>query len=63
MKNNKDFFFCYNKNVSRFLKTKGIYHITVAQDPRTKKIFSLFQIDQEGKLQQALDEYKAQTKK
>lgn len=54
--NNKDYFFCYNKRVSDFLKTKGIYHITVAQDPKTKKIFSLFEITHN--LQRALDEYK-----
>lgn len=53
---NKNYFFCYNKRVSDFLKTKGIYHITVAQDPKTKKIFSLFEITTD--LQQALNEYK-----
>lgn len=51
----KNYFFCYNKRVSDFLKTKEIYHITVAQDPKTKKIFSLFEIT--DKFQKALKEY------
>lgn len=52
----KNYFFCYNKKVSDFLKTKEIYHITVAQDPKTKKIFSLFEIT--PSFQVALNEYK-----
>lgn len=49
--------FVYNKRVSDFLKTKGIYYITVARDVKTNKIFSLFEVTPE--LQQALDEYKS----
>ncbi|WP_163258638.1 hypothetical protein [Heyndrickxia shackletonii] len=56
----KNYFFCYNKRVSDFLKSKEIHHITVAQDPKTKKIFSLFEINEP--LKKALDEYKTQTK-
>lgn len=56
----KNYFFCYNKRVSDFLKTKEIHHITVAQDPKTKKIFSLFEINDSFK--KALDEYKALSK-
>ncbi|WP_162837351.1 hypothetical protein [Neobacillus vireti] len=52
------YFFCYNKAVSDFLKSKDIQLITVAQDVKTKKLFSLYHIDEEGKLQKALDEYK-----
>lgn len=55
----KNYFFCYNKTVSDFMRTKGIHHITVAMDVKTKKIFSLFEITNE--FQQALDEYKAQS--
>lgn len=53
----KDFFFVYNKNVSDFLRVKGFEVITIAQDLKTKKVFSLYQITPE--LQQALEEYKA----
>ncbi len=53
---NKDYFFCYNKKVSDWMKTKNIRHITVAQDPKTKKIFSLFEINESFK--KALEEYK-----
>ncbi len=53
---NKDYFFCYTKKVSDYLKEKGFEHITVAQDPKTKKIFSLFKINEE--LQKALKAYK-----
>lgn len=56
----KNYFFCYNKKVSDFLKNKDIHHITVAQDMKTKKIFSLFEITNE--FQQALEEYKNQSK-
>ncbi|MBB6445625.1 DUF5659 domain-containing protein [Bacillus benzoevorans] len=56
----KNYFFCYNKKVSDFLKTKGIYYITVAQDVKTLKIFSLFEIT--PSFQQALEEYKNQSK-
>lgn len=51
------YFFCYNKSVSDFLKSKDIQLITIAQDLKTKKVFSLYQIDET--LQAALDEYKA----
>jgi hypothetical protein len=50
------YFFCYNTKVAQFLKSKGIYFITVAQDLNTKKIFSLYEIN--DNLQQALMEYK-----
>ncbi|MBU9720549.1 MULTISPECIES: hypothetical protein [Bacillaceae] len=52
-------FFCYNKNLCLFLKEdKGIYSITTAIHPTTKKMFTLFAKSEE--LQKALDEYKAQ---
>lgn len=55
-KTNREYFFCYNQRVSSFLKSKGIYFITVAQDLKTEKVFSLYFID--SQLQEALDEYK-----
>ncbi|MGG1690583.1 DUF5659 domain-containing protein [Heyndrickxia ginsengihumi] len=51
-----NYFFCYTKRVSDFLKQNGFKPITVAQDPKTKKIFSLYAINEQ--LQRALDEYK-----
>ncbi|MFV2046877.1 hypothetical protein CJ195_21855 [Bacillus sp. UMB0899] len=58
--NNKNFFFCYNKAVSDFLKDKGVQFITVAIEPKSQKMFSLYQVD--DNLQQALNEYKQQNK-
>ncbi|WEZ10160.1 hypothetical protein P5663_10125 [Priestia flexa] len=57
MYKNKNYFFCYNKKVSDFLTYKGIRFITVAQDVKTGKLFSLYEINE--CLQAALDEYKA----
>lgn len=50
-----DFFYCYNKNVSDFLRTKGVRFITVAKDLKTQKVFSLYVINKE--FQAALNEY------
>ncbi|MEC1720603.1 hypothetical protein [Schinkia azotoformans] len=52
----KNYFFCYNKKLSDFLTTKGIQFITVAKEPKSGKLFSLYFID--TKLQQAIEEYK-----
>lgn len=52
----REYFFCYNQNVSSFLKSEGVYFITVAKDLKTGKVFSLYYIDE--KLQKALDEYR-----
>lgn len=49
-------FFCYNKTLSRFLKDSGIFSLTTAIHPTTKKMFTLFAKSED--LQQALDEYK-----
>lgn len=54
--NMKNYFFCYNKKLSDFLTTKGIQFITVAKEPKSGKLFSLYFID--TKLQQAIEEYK-----
>jgi hypothetical protein len=52
-----DFFFCYDKKLADFIRyKKGIDFITVAQNPKTKKVFALFPITKE--LQKAIDEYK-----
>jgi hypothetical protein len=42
----RDFFFCYNKALFKYLHDKNnIDYITIAINPHTKKTFSLFQID------------------
>lgn len=53
---NKDYFFCYSHQLSKFLQSKKIGYITIAKDIYTDKIFSLYPKNQE--LQLALDEYK-----
>lgn len=50
-----NYFFCYNMKVSQHLKSKGIPVITVAQDLKTKKVFSLYEITPE--FQEALNSY------
>ncbi|MGE7217150.1 hypothetical protein ACQKJC_11670 [Priestia koreensis] len=52
----KNFFFCYNKRVSDYLSYKGVRYITVAQDLKTQKVFSLYLINDE--FQEAMNEYK-----
>lgn len=54
--NNRNYFFCYNKKVSDFLKSKGIEYITVAIEPKSQRFFSLYYID--DKLKKSLQEYK-----
>lgn len=43
--NNKEYFFCYTKILSDYLRTKGFSPITVAMEPKTKQIFSLYKVD------------------
>ncbi|MFD2703927.1 DUF5659 domain-containing protein [Salibacterium lacus] len=50
-----DMFFCYNKNLAQYIKSRGIYSITTAIHPTTGKMFTLFPKSEE--LQQALNEY------
>ncbi|MDE3838640.1 hypothetical protein C0966_04455 [Bacillus methanolicus] len=54
-KKQHQFFYCYNKKVSDFLKEQGVECITVAKDIKKDQIFSLYIID--DKLQAALDAY------
>jgi hypothetical protein len=49
------YFFCYNSNVSQHLKSKGIPLITIAQDLKTSKVFTLYEITPE--FQDALNSY------
>lgn len=39
---NKDYFFCYTKVLSDYLVSRGHKPITVAMEPKTKQIFSLY---------------------
>lgn len=55
-----NYFFCYNINVSKYMTGKGIEYITVSQDLKTKKIFSLYFVDAE--FQEAMNAYKMQSK-
>lgn len=50
------FFFCYNKDLSTYLRNRGFRYIFKAQHPKSKKIFSLYYKD--SQLQKALEEYK-----
>ncbi|MEH6944632.1 hypothetical protein [Bacillus sp. JJ722] len=55
--NNKDYFFCYNRKLFTYLtKEKNIEFITIAKNPSTDNIFTLFKKSDE--LQNALDSYK-----
>ena len=57
MSKNQKYFFAYNKNVYKYLHdTKGIEYITIAQDPRTQRVFTLFENTEE--VTQALKEYR-----
>ena len=55
--NKKDYFFCYNKRVSDYLTSKGIQYITIANEMRSNRIFSLYEVNEQ--LQTALQEYKS----
>lgn len=51
-----NFFFCYSKQLADFLIANGIKPITIALNPRSKDMFSMFYINK--KLKEKLDEYK-----
>ncbi|MCY9007166.1 hypothetical protein [Peribacillus frigoritolerans] len=55
---NKDFFFCYDKKLFRYIKdVKGLDYITIAKNPTTDKTFSMFM--KSDQLQNAINEYKS----
>ena len=45
MSHKQEYFFCYTKSLSDHLQTKGFKYITVAMEPKTKQIFSLYKVD------------------
>ncbi|WP_427124719.1 hypothetical protein ACQCPP_12400 [Priestia megaterium] len=51
-----DFFYCYNKKLSDKIQEAGIPAITIAQNIKTGKLFSLYQKSPE--LQKIIDSYK-----
>lgn len=53
---NKDYFKCYNKKLSKFLLTKGIYYIVVAIEPKNGNMYSLYACNDD--LSNAINEYK-----
>ena len=55
MNEKRDYFFCYTKGLSDHLQERGFQFITVAQDPKTKRIFSLYEITPE--LKSAISKY------
>lgn len=44
MGHKQEYFFCYTKSLSDHLVAKGFRYITVAQNPKSQKLFSLFPI-------------------
>lgn len=52
---NKSYFFCYNKAVSDYLTSHGIQLITIAREPKSNKLYSLY--ERTPKLNSLLDTY------
>jgi hypothetical protein len=57
---NKDFFFCYDRGLATHLRNESIPFITVAMNPSSKKVFTLFFRNE--KLYEEINSYKG-TKK
>lgn len=56
MEHKQEYFFCYTRSLSDHLVTRGFKYITVAQNPKSQKLFSLFPITDE--LHEAIKEFK-----
>ena len=52
---NKDFFFCYNRELFLHLKSKGFKHICKGRKVSSEDIFTLYKITDE--LDQAIQEF------
>lgn len=52
---NKDFFFCYNRDVYYYLTNNGVEFITIAREPKENKMFSLFHRSE--KVERLLENY------
>ena len=54
---NEDLFYCYSKKLSSYIyKESGIVPLTIAINPKSKRMFSLY--GKSPKLQAVLDKYK-----
>ncbi|SER09163.1 hypothetical protein SAMN04487944_101198 [Gracilibacillus ureilyticus] len=58
MKKENNYFFCYSKDLSNFLKANGISYITKSINPKNKLTFTLFEKD--NQLISTLKDYKVQ---
>ncbi|MBY0094920.1 hypothetical protein H7S74_30325 [Priestia aryabhattai] len=56
MLTSNDFFYCYNKKLSDKIQEAGISAITIAQNIKTGKVFSLY--PKSSQLQKIIDSYK-----
>lgn len=57
MLTSKDFFYCYDRDLSKYLYERGFRYIHKAKEIRTNSIFSAYYITEQ--LSQALKEYKS----
>lgn len=55
----KDFFYCYNKDLAMKIKGEGIPVLTIAENIKTGKLFSMFQ--KSARLQKVIDNYIEET--
>lgn len=55
---NKDFFFCYSPQLSKFLEQEGYNYIVVGVNPKSKQTYSMYQ-KSEG-LSKAINKYRNQ---
>lgn len=53
---NKQFFFCYNKDLAKHLTNNNFRYITIAKEPKNLKTFTLFYRSEE--LENELTNYK-----
>ena len=56
----KNFLYCYNDDLSKFLSGKGVSYITKARSIKDNKIFTMYQKNKE--LFQLINEYKLLSK-
>lgn len=52
----RDYFFCYDKLLMKYLRSNGHKYITKAINPNTKNMFALFEVSDE--LNEAIQNYK-----
>jgi len=57
---NKDFFFCYNRDIYFYLTENNIDFITIAREPKNNRMFSLFY--RSDKVEELLKNYNLEKK-